>query len=118
MASTAPPSGERIGRDELLSPLARGGMAEILLARSSGAEGFERLVVLKRILPQLAHELEFVPMFLDEARIAATLHHPNIVQVFDVLATDGSYVIAMEYLHGADLGRIFQAASARKEPIP
>lgn len=118
MLSNGGGSANRVGRYEVIGPLARGGMAEILLARSSGVEGFERTVVLKRILPQLAHEHEFVRMFLDEARIAATLHHPNIVQVLDVLATDDSYVIAMEYLHGADLGRVVRAAAQRGEQIP
>src|SRR5262249_14115071 len=109
---------ERIGRYELVSALAKGGMAELYLARATGPEGFERLVVLKRILPQPASARECVAMFLDEARIAATLHHPNIVQVYDVLHAGDSYAIAMEYLYGADLATVFKAARTAGVRIP
>ena len=84
-------------------------MAEIYLARVSGLPGFEKIVVVKRILPQLATNQEFVQMFLDEARVAATLHHPNIVQMYDIGAVDGNYFISMEYLHGEDLRSIARA---------
>src|SRR5687768_1738829 len=68
----------RLGKYEILSHLASGGMAEVYLARASGIEGFERLVVVKRILPKWADNIDFVTMFLDEARLAATLQHPNV----------------------------------------
>jgi serine/threonine protein kinase len=98
-----PVSGARIGRYQLLKKLAAGGMAEIYLARVTGVGGFAKNVVLKRILPQLAESQQFFRMFLDEARIAATLQHPNVIQVYDAGESDGQYYIAMEYLDGADL---------------
>src|SRR3954453_13510582 len=85
-------------------------MAQIYLARQTGLEGFEKLLVVKRILPHLAENADFVRMFLDEARIAARLNHPNIVQIFDLGAQDGSYFIAMEYIHGEDVRRVWKRA--------
>ncbi len=93
----------RFGKYELLSRIAAGGMAEIFLARAASLKGFEKYLVIKRILPHKASDQDFVSMFLDEARLAATLDHPNIVQIYDVGAIDGEYFIAMEYLHGEDL---------------
>src|SRR5262245_54166144 len=78
-------------------------MAEIFVARVTGLPGMEKIVCVKRILPHLAQNRQFVQMFLDEARIAATLHHPNIVHMYDVGEVDGQYFIAMEYLHGEDV---------------
>ena len=75
---------KKIGRYQLLALLATGGMAEIYLARQEGIKGFERLVVIKKILPHLARRKRFVEMFFDEARIAALLSHPNIVQIYDL----------------------------------
>ena len=93
----------RIDRYEPLKRLAVGGMAEIFLAKQSGLEGFEKVVVLKRILPHLASDEEFVSMFLDEARIAAKLSHPNIVQIYDLGKADQTYYIAMEYVSGRNV---------------
>jgi serine/threonine-protein kinase len=108
-----------LGKYELIKLIATGGMAEIYLARVSGLPGFEKIVVVKRILPQLATNQEFVQMFLDEARVAATLHHPNIVQMYDIGAVDGSYFISMEYLHGEDLRSIARAVRAKgQERVP
>src|SRR5438874_2565900 len=84
-------------------------MAELYLARASGIEGFEKLVVLKRILPSFAANPQFIEMFLAEARLAAQLHHPNVVQVFDIGIADGSYFFAMEYIHGEDARAVFEA---------
>ena len=98
--------GMQIGRYELIRPLAVGGMAEIFLARATGIEGFEKLVVIKRILPHLAGSDEFVSMFLDEARLAASLHHANVAQVYDIGNDDGSYFFAMEYIEGKDVRHI------------
>ncbi len=109
---------ERFGEYQLLKKLATGGMAEIWLARQSGPEGFEKLLVVKRILPHLAENGEFVKMFLDEARIAARLNHPNIVQIFDLGAQDDTYFIAMEYIHGEDVRRTWKRADAAGKPIP
>src|SRR3954469_1874261 len=85
--------GQPFGRYEILRRVAIGGMAEIHLARARGIEGFEKLVVLKRILPQYADNEEFVHMFLDEARLAAHLHHTNVVQVYDIGRVDDQYFL-------------------------
>src|SRR5262245_45908431 len=93
-------------------------MAEILLARAIGIEGFSKLVVIKKILPDLRHDERIVAMFLDEARLAATLHHPNIVQVEDICSDDSTYYLTMEFLHGADVRRLVDALAARGEQLP
>lgn len=96
----------KFGKYTLLRRLAVGGMAEIFLALHRSISGFEKLLVIKRILPNLTQDQEFLQMFLDEARIAATLNHPNIAQIYDVGAVGESYFIAMEYVHGEDLRSI------------
>jgi serine/threonine-protein kinase len=93
-------------------------MAEIYLARQLGPEGFEKLLVVKRILPHLAENDDFVTMFLDEARIAARLNHPNVVQIFDLGAQDDTFFIAMEYIHGEDVRRVWKQAERMGQPIP
>ena len=93
--------------------LASGGMAELHLARSTGPGGFERLVVVKRLRAQLATSPDLVQMLLDEARIAATLQHGNIVQVHDVTLEGGSVSIVMEHLHGQDARALMKRARAR-----
>jgi eukaryotic-like serine/threonine-protein kinase len=95
--------GMQFGKFSLVARLATGGMAEIFLARLVGAAGFEKLVCIKRILPHLARDKQFVAMFFDEARIAARISHPNVCQVFELGEIDGSYYIAMEYLEGVPL---------------
>ena len=90
---------ERIGDYEILSRLGSGGMAEVFLARAHGPRGFHRPVVIKRILPALAHRPSFIDMFLDEAEVVASLHHPNIVQIIELRDDDGLYMV-MEYLEG------------------
>ncbi|MBS2027118.1 MAG: protein kinase [Deltaproteobacteria bacterium] len=102
--------GVSFGRYQLLKKLAAGGMAEVYLARQSGLEGFEKLVVIKRILPHLAGDEEFVQMFLNEARIAARFNHANIVQIYDLGKMEETYFIGMEYVHGEDLGRVMRKA--------
>jgi hypothetical protein len=104
-------SGQKLGRYQLIRRLAVGGMAEIYLARVPGVgiEGFEKLVVLKRILPQHALDPELLRMFLDEARLSATLTHPHVTEVYDV-GTDGEApFFAMEYVHGSNLRQLMQA---------
>jgi serine/threonine protein kinase len=98
--------------------LAVGGMAEIYLARASGSEGFEKLVALKRILPQHALSEEFIGMFLNEARLAATLHHPNIAQTYDIGSDGGSYFFTMEYVHGEDMRTLLKAAAKSGQGMP
>ena len=99
-----------MGRYAVVRALAKGGMAELYLGRARGIEGFEKLVVLKCIRREYEHEGDFVRMFLDEARLAAMLSHPNIAQVFDVDRSNGRYFFAMEYVHGRDVRAIRQAA--------
>lgn len=93
----------RLGRYELLARLATGGMGEIFLARLSGAEGFEKLYVIKRILAHLADDARFRQMLIAEARIASKMSHQNICQVFELGETDGQLYIVMEYLEGVSL---------------
>jgi tRNA A-37 threonylcarbamoyl transferase component Bud32 len=110
--------GSRLGKYEIIKRLATGGMAEIFLARASGLPGFQKMVVIKRILPQLATKTDFVEMFLDEARIAATLQHPNVVQMYDVGVVDGNYFIAMEYLHGEDVRSLSRSLHRQERTLP
>ncbi len=99
----AVPEAQRFGKYTLVAKLATGGMAEIFLARLQGAGGFEKLVCIKRILPQYAKDPQFVAMFLAEAKIAAQISHPNVCAVFELGEIDGQYFIAMEYLEGVPL---------------
>jgi serine/threonine protein kinase len=108
----------RFGRYTLLRPIASGGMAEVHLASFRGAAGVETLVAIKRILLEHARDPEFVAMFLNEARIAATLHHANVVQAYDFGCEDGRYFLAMEYLRGQDARRIVQELAQGGRRIP
>src|SRR5215468_8133829 len=110
--------GARLGRYEVLKHLASGGMADVLLGRTEGIEGFERHVVLKRIKPVHVQDLRFIRMLLDEARVAATLHHQHIVQVHDIGEAAGEYFIAMEYVHGEDVRKILSAAAKTRNHVP
>ena len=94
------------GKYELIERIAAGGMAEVFRARRRGLAGFEKILVIKKILPHLAQEKEFVELFIDEARIAVQLIHVNIVQVFDLGEIEGQYFMAMEYVQGLDLSRL------------
>src|SRR5215218_871697 len=96
----------QFGKYTLLRPIASGGMAELFLALHRSVAEFEKLVVIKRILPSMNQDKGFIDMLLHEARIAATLSHPNIVQIFDVGQVDGTYFIAMEHAHGEDIRSI------------
>ncbi|PTL75760.1 protein kinase [Vitiosangium sp. GDMCC 1.1324] len=108
----------RFGKYVLIRKLAEGGMAEIFLAKQLGAEGFERDVVIKCMLDHFTRYPEFVSMFLDEARLAARLHHPNIVQITDLGVADNRYFICMEYLAGEDLEAVFAATHAKGQGVP
>src|ERR1044072_6847510 len=94
---------QQFGKYLLLKRLAVGGVAEIWLSKQLGVQGFEKLVVVKRILDQHATEKEFVQTFLDEARLAATLNPPNVVQIYDLGQEQASFYIAMEFIAGHDL---------------
>ncbi len=99
----------QFGKYTLMRKLAAGGMAEIFLALHRSMAGFEKLVVIKRILPSMNTNKAFIEMLTHEARIAATLSHPNVVQIFDVGQVDGTYFIAMEHIHGEDIQAIVRA---------
>ena len=100
---TAVPAGQRVGRYALLRRLGRGGMAEVFLARQEGPSDFTKTVVVKRMLPHLIENKRFVEMFLREARVAARLNHPNVVQIFELGQDQDSYFLAMEFIDGATL---------------
>ncbi|MCA9623395.1 MAG: serine/threonine protein kinase, partial [Myxococcales bacterium] len=114
---------ETLGRYRLLERIAVGGMAEVYKAKSFGVEGFEKLLVIKRIVPELARHEQFVGMFVQEAKLAVQLSHNNIVQVFDLGRIDGedgtaSYFIAMEYVPGHDLQTLLEHLRKNKKPAP
>jgi serine/threonine protein kinase len=106
------------GPYRLLERVAVGGMAEVFKAKRSGVEGFEKVVAVKRILPHLSDNKEFVDMFVDEAKMVAGLTHPNIVQIFDLGRIEKSYYIAMEYVQGRDLRSILRRARERGTRVP
>lgn len=110
--------GATLGRYTLLVRLATGGMAELWLARMGGAQGFEKIVVIKRVIEGPNDEEDPRRMFLDEARIASELSHANLVQVFDFGEHDGSYFMAMEYLAGENLSAILKRAAQLSRPMP
>jgi len=98
--------------------MAVGGMAEVLLATKKGIGGFEKLVVIKRILPNLAQDERFVQMFLNEARLAASLRHPHIVEIYDIHQHEQNLLLVMEYLSGEDLRYLLKTAARRGETLP
>ncbi|MGZ3405478.1 MAG: serine/threonine protein kinase, partial [Polyangia bacterium] len=102
----------------MLERLAVGGMAEIFRARQSGAHGFEKILVIKRILPHLAADPEFLAMFIDEAKLQCALQHPKIVQVFEFGEVDGQYYIALEYVDGMDALGLLRACAHRRQRLP
>jgi serine/threonine protein kinase len=108
---------ERLGNYELVERIGQGGMAEVFLARRR-VEGVERRVVIKRILPQFSEMDDFVQMFVNEAKIAGRLEHPNITQLIDFGQVDGSHFLALEYIQGTDFKALVYAAAERKQFIP
>ncbi len=113
-----PEGRQRIERYELVAEIASGGMATVFLARLSGMGGFQRFVALKRLHPHLAVETEFVRMFLDEARLAALIHHPNVVPILEVGASDGGYYLVMEYIEGDTLARLMSREATIGSRLP
>ena len=95
------------GKYYLLERINVGGMAEVFRAKAFGVEGFERLVAVKRILPHIAEDQEFIRMFIEEAKLAVQLGHANIAQIFDLGVVEGSFYIALEHVHGRDVRAIF-----------
>ena len=118
-AAVAPlPVGTPFGQYELIEPIATGGMAEVYRARMKGVEGFQKIVAIKRILPHLTDNDEFVSMFVDEAKLAAQLQHPNIIHIYDLGKIERSYYIAMEYIDGKDLRSILRTLDEKHSRLP
>jgi eukaryotic-like serine/threonine-protein kinase len=109
---------QALRRYDLLERIAVGGMAEIFRAKAHGAHGFEKILAIKRILPDLARDAEFENRFIAEAKVAVSLTHANVVQIFDFGRFGGSLYIAMEYVDGPDLGRFLKVAAQHGEPVP
>src|SRR6185503_1684462 len=103
------------GPYQLVERINIGGMAEVFRANDPA---HQRLVAIKRILPSVAEDEEFIQMFRDEAAIASQLDHPNIARIYDVGRVDLSYYLALEFVRGKDLRIIFDRAAKKKEPIP
>ncbi|MEZ4258611.1 MAG: serine/threonine-protein kinase [Polyangiaceae bacterium] len=108
--------GSKLGRYELLIPVARGGMARVWAARQHGQRGFTKLVAVKTILPHLAREEEFERMFLDEARIASGVHHPNVCEIYELGDERGTLYMAMEWVSGDSFSRVLRT-SGKTEPV-
>src|SRR5580765_637041 len=106
------------GKYYLLERINVGGMAEVFKAKTFGVEGFERLLAVKRILPNIAEDEEFITMFIDEAKIAVQLQHANIAQIFDLGKVNESFFIALEFVHGRDLRSIFDRMRNKGESLP
>jgi serine/threonine protein kinase len=117
-ASTAPEAIEEYGNYFLLEKIAVGGMAELFKAQQRGVQGFQKIVAIKRILPHFSDNEDFVTMFIDEAKLAAQLTHPNIVQIFDLGKAGSSYYIAMEYVNGRDLRTLLRKVREYGTPFP
>ncbi|MCA9657795.1 MAG: protein kinase, partial [Myxococcales bacterium] len=108
----------QFGPYKLISRISVGGMAEVYKAIEYGVEGFERVVAVKRILPHIAEDDEFITMFKDEAKIAGQLNHSNIAQIYNLGQQDDSFYIALEYVAGRDLRTIFTRGQQKKKPMP
>lgn len=107
-----------IGRYTLHGEIASGGMASVHFGKLTGKGGFERAVAIKRLHPHLVKDPEFRAVILDEARLAARVRHPNVVQPLDVIDSDGEVLLVMEYVHGESLSRLIRKARDRGEPVP
>ncbi len=109
---------QQFGQYTLLDRVAVGGMAEVWKARMQGVEGFQKNVAIKRILPHLTDSPDFLTMFIDEAKLAAQLNHPNIVHIYDLGKIEEDYYIAMEYIAGKDLRSILNDGRSAGKPLP
>jgi serine/threonine-protein kinase len=105
-------------RYRVIEKIAAGGMAEVFRAESAGLEGFKKTVAIKRVLPHLSQKKQFIGMFLDEARLSASLSHSNVVQVFDIGVGDDTYFIVMEYVDGANLKAVIEHRKQIGKPLP
>src|ERR1700759_1053116 len=112
-------AGAKLGRYEILCKLATGGMAIVYVARVQGVAGFERLFAIKVLHANLAHEDEFIRMFLDEARLAARIRHPNVVPTIDISdSEEPRYFIVRDYIEGGHLGQLLPAPSKAQQRLP
>ena len=109
---------ERLDRFELIAELASGGMATVFLARLGGVAGFQRFVAIKRLHPHLANDRDFIQMFLDEARIAARLHHPHVVPILEIGESEKGYYLVMEYIEGDTLARLMARSAQSGNALP
>jgi TonB family protein len=112
-----PADGTKFGQYVMLEKIATGGMAEVWKARMRGVEGFQKIVAIKKILPHLSDNQDFIEMFVDEAKLAAQLNHNNIIHIYDLGKIQSSYYIAMEYIDGYDLKNILRKAQERDQPL-
>lgn len=112
------PTGRRFGQYTLLDRIAVGGMAEVWKARSTGIEGFQKTVAIKKILPHLTDNDDFVNMFVDEAKLAAQLSHPNIIHIYDLGKIGDHFYIAMEYVEGKNLRALLNESRRKALPLP
>ena len=108
----------RFGKYLILDKIATGGMAELFRAKITSVEGFEKLVAIKKILPNLTQDSNLINMFIDEAKLAAMLTHQNIVQIYDLGSMEGAYFIAMEYIQGKDLSVLSNKSKEKGLPLP
>ncbi len=118
ISRAAPLESFAIGRYQVLALLATGGMAEVFLAKLRGAQGFERAVVLKRVLPHLARQSHFRTMFLDEAKVVAAIAHPNVVQVHELGEEDDDLFLVMEYVAGESLSTVLKKVASEGQRLP
>src|SRR5262245_49106676 len=112
------PGAKPFGKYYLVDRIGAGGMAEVFLAVAIGPEGFQRKLVIKRMLPHLSHDRAFVRMFIDEAKLSGLLAHPNLVQIFEFGKVDESFFIAMEHVHGRTLSAVHTKLSEGGQLAP
>jgi eukaryotic-like serine/threonine-protein kinase len=110
--------GSQLGRYELLTPIAQGGMAAVWAARQSGSHGFQKTVALKTMLPALSDSAQFEQMFLAESRNAMRVHHPNVVEILDLGEEDGLVYLVMEWVDGESLSTLIKASEKRGAALP
>lgn len=107
-----------LGKYELLEKIGSGGMAEVYKARQTGVEGFEKIVVVKKVLPGYARNLSFIKMLIEEAKLTSVLQHPNIVQIFELDSVENQYYMAMEWVDGRDLLKLLAKCAESKRLFP
>src|SRR6476469_7674712 len=111
-------AGDKLDRYELLCPIASGGMATVWLARLEGKRGFEKLFAIKTIRTEIVTDPRFQAMFLDEARLASAIEHPNVAQILDLGEQEGVLYTVMEWVDGESLAKIYRKAQKRDQTLP